>query len=141
MNIIVRTASAADLPWVIEADRDFPHPWDSDAWRNLAPHMHLFVLEQEQQLIGYALFQHISGDEQAHLLKIYLLPTTRHRGMSKILFDESRASLAVKEVFLEVGESNVAAQRFYEKMGFNRIHLAKAFYSDGENAWLMLLTR
>lgn len=141
MNTIVRVATASDLLWVAQADQDFPHPWGDEAWRSLPPHRYCLVIETEQGLQGYALFQYISGDTQAHLLKIYLLPAARGRGLSKFLFDESLRLLQVREVFLEVGESNVAAQRFYEKIGFARIHFAKGFYSDGENAWLMLLTR
>ncbi|HLW57824.1 MAG TPA: GNAT family N-acetyltransferase [Bacteriovoracaceae bacterium] len=139
MNSIVRSLTPSDLEWVISADQDFPHPWDSASWNNLAPYMHCFVLQMESELGGYILFQHLEGDERAHLLKIYLTPAHRNKGLADLLFSESVQKLGVKEIFLEVGESNVAAVRFYERMGFNKIHLAKGFYSNGENAWIMTL--
>lgn len=141
MNSTVRPITAADLPWVIKADQDFPHPWVPDSWYHLAPHQHCFVLESAQELVGYTLFQYLEGDQSAHLLKIYLSPAYRGQELASFLFNEALQKIGLKEVFLEVGESNLAALKFYEKMGFNKIHLVKGFYSDGENAWLMTLIR
>lgn len=139
MNFIVKPLTSSDLEWVISADQDFPHPWDSASWNNLAPYMRCFILQIGSDLVGFSLFQHLEGDERAHLLKIYLSPSYRNQGFADILFTESVSKLGVREIFLEVGESNVAALRFYERMGFNKNHLAKGFYSNGENAWLMTL--
>ena len=45
------------------------------------------------------------------------------------------------EVFantLEVGVSNIRAQRLYEKLGFKNTLLKKSYYSDGEDAFYMV---
>ncbi|MFA5582759.1 MAG: GNAT family N-acetyltransferase [Bacteriovoracaceae bacterium] len=141
MNITVKRASSLDLEWVSQADQYFPHPWTLKDWQQLNSDLYCFVAANAEGPVGYALFRHLPDDEQTHLLKIYILPHWRRKGVAELLFEGSLLALPVKEVFLEVGETNLAAQRFYEKIGFNKLHLSKGFYSDGENAWLMLLTR
>jgi len=141
MNITVRRATSVDIQWVSDADQNFPHPWPDKDWQQLGPDLFCFLAESSKGPVGYALFRHLQDDEQTHLLKIYISPQWRRTGVAELLFEASLSALGVKEVFLEVGETNLAAQRFYEKIGFNKLHLSKGFYSDGENAWLMLLIR
>lgn len=141
MNTIVKRLDPADLEWVIEADLSFPHPWKAEDWRNLSLMEQCFTLSVDAKLVGYALFRHLPGAEDGHLLKIYLNDDYRGLGLAEKLLNECIKQLGLKEVFLEVGETNLRAGKFYEKMGFKKVHLAKGFYSDGENAWLMLLTQ
>lgn len=42
-----------------------------------------------------------------------------------------------KEIFLEVRESNIVGQKFYENNGFIKIGKRKNYYKDGETAVLM----
>lgn len=42
-----------------------------------------------------------------------------------------------KEIFLEVRESNIVGQNFYENNGFIKIGKRKNYYKDGETAVLM----
>jgi ribosomal-protein-alanine N-acetyltransferase len=45
-----------------------------------------------------------------------------------------------KKITLEVRVSNVGAQELYKKFGFEVIDLIPAYYSDGEDAYLMART-
>lgn len=141
MNTTVRILEARDLEWVIQADQSFPHPWKENAWKNLSIAERCFVLEVNEKLAGYILFRHLTGAQDAHLLKIFLLEEARGSGGAQKLLEASSDLLGLKEIFLEVGETNLRAQHFYNKMGFNKVHLARGFYSNGENAWIMTLTR
>ena len=141
MNTIVRDLRPEDLPWVMEADQSFPHPWTKEAWNHLSATERCFVLEANEKLIGYILFRHLTGANDGHLLKIFLLEETRGAGLAARLLLGACDLLGLQEVFLEVGESNLRAQHFYLKMGFQKVHLARGFYSDGENALIMTLTR
>lgn len=141
MNITVRPLEAHDLEWVIKMDQLFPHPWKENAWRNLSSAERCFILQMDEKLKGYILFRHLSGAEDGHLLKIFLLEEARGLGGAQKLLEVSSELLGLKEIFLEVGETNLRAQQFYSKMGFKKVHLARGFYSDGENAWIMTLTR
>lgn len=141
MNTIVRALKPLDLEWVIKTDQLFPHPWKENAWRNLSDAERCFVLESDEKLVGYILFRHLAGAEDGHLLKIFLLEEMRGLGGAQKLLEASSDLLGLKEIFLEVGENNLRAQYFYNKMGFKKVHLARGFYSDGENAWIMTLIR
>ncbi len=92
--------------------------------------------------IGFALFGKVDGDDTAHLFKICLTPERRGSGEAKRFWEEillKLKSYKVAKVFLEVEESNLTAQGFYRKVGFNSLRISKGFYSDGENAVIMLL--
>lgn len=44
---------------------------------------------------------------------------------------------SISHIFLEVRESNIAAQKLYEKYGFCNIAMRKAYYTDTqENAYI-----
>ena len=141
MNTIVRPLEPGDLAWVIEADQSFPHPWSEEAWKTLSVMERCFVVQNNGKLVGYILFRQLTGADDGHLLKIFLLEQTRGSGLAAQMLVEACDLMALKEVFLEVGENNLRAQHFYQKMGFQKVHLARGFYSDGENAWIMTLTR
>ena len=43
-----------------------------------------------------------------------------------------------KKVLLEVREGNIPAINLYKKFGFNQLSVRKKYYSDGENALVMI---
>jgi ribosomal-protein-alanine N-acetyltransferase len=40
----------------------------------------------------------------------------------------------VEKVDLQVRKSNLVAQKFYEKLGFEEVCIKKSYYEDGEDA-------
>lgn len=46
-----------------------------------------------------------------------------------------------KNLFLEVREGNSVGRSFYKSLSFQEVGLRKRYYSDGENAILMMLER
>ena len=141
-NFQVHTSFPDD---VIKLDFDyFPRPWTKDQWQNLNPsHNHLFSWTKENELLGYALFQYLSGDDTAHLLKILMLPKVRGSGESHAFWGELTYYLRaqrLKNLYLEVEATNAQAIGFYEKCGFNLLRRNKAYYSNGEDALIMSMT-
>jgi ribosomal-protein-alanine N-acetyltransferase len=47
--------------------------------------------------------------------------------------------LGLKRVILDVRKSNLPAIHLYQKVGFNIVHVRKSFYSNGEDAYQMVL--
>ena len=96
------------------------------------------VLEEDGQIIGYAIFWIMF--EQAQLASIAIDPAFRQRHYGRQLLDTAidQAKQAGCELFsLEVRVGNLPAKTMYEKRGFVGLHTSKHYYSDGEDALVM----
>ncbi|MBX3259028.1 MAG: ribosomal protein S18-alanine N-acetyltransferase [Labilithrix sp.] len=91
-------------------------------------------------VLGYILFWHVV--DEIHLLNVAVAPAARRRGVGRALVDDlvafARRERAAK-VLLEVRASNEPAIRLYERLGFARFNVRKAYYSDGEDGVEMML--
>lgn len=99
-------------------------------------HQHFFVAELDGRLVGYAGFWEES--DQAHIAKVAVHPDQRRRGIATTLMLHLLAEivkLGIGRAYLEVRQSNEAAQQLYRRFGFHfeRIH-ANAYPNDGEDA-------
>jgi ribosomal-protein-alanine N-acetyltransferase len=78
------------------------------------------------------------GPYTADLLYIFVRPGARGRGVGGALFTALRQALAAKPqieaLFLEVRETNVAAQSLYKRFAMKPIGRRSRYYADGENA-------
>jgi ribosomal-protein-alanine N-acetyltransferase len=120
----------------------FPTPWTIDSWAKLfIDHDRLLVvLNYQDSIIGFCLFDKSVEDSFAHLLKILIHPNYRMLGYSHKLFKMAQANLEIhgcSELFLEVEESNHAAQRLYIGEGFQIIYRKKDFYGADRSALIM----
>lgn len=71
------------------------------------------------------------------LLNIAVLPDFRGKGVAQALLEALYAAMqGLSELFLEVAESNLPAQRLYEKNGFSAVGRRKGFYGR-EDALVM----
>jgi len=83
--------------------------------------------------------------DQADIISFIIKYKYRRQGFGTILFVKFIATLknkGVKEIFLEVSEKNIIAQKFYNKLGFRNIGCRKNYYktnSGKQNAYLLLL--
>lgn len=134
----------SDLAFVLyELDqKHFPTPWSLDSWKSLfVDHDRLLVIvEIDDEVIGFSLFDRVIEDSFAHLLKIIIHPKYRAQGLSKLLLNESIFSLeknGCTHYFLEVEESNLSAQKLYLSCGFKVIHRKKDFYGQDRSALIM----
>lgn len=122
----------------------FPTPWSLDSWQKMfLDHERLLVVALiNEQVIGFCLFEKSTGDSFAHLLKILIHPQFQNQGISKKLLVISLNDLELDgchQFFLEVEETNLAAQKLYSRLGFQKIHRKKDFY--GENRAAVIMTK
>jgi len=85
-------------------------------------------------ILGYALWWHVV--DELHLLNVAVLPELRRRGVGRALVEDLLAygvAHAAARVFLEVRASNAPALALYERLGFERFHVRRGYYSDGED--------
>jgi len=140
--------SQRDLQEVWGIERcSYNTPWPlsqfSSEFENHISHAYTAKLEfnGEPVIAGYVIFWLVAGE--AHFLNVTVHPMYRCQGIGSGLI---RFALKlcerekIKEAFLEVRKSNIAALRLYRKFGFKEDGVRKNYYADnGENAVLMAL--
>lgn len=80
------------------------------------------------------------GTEQ-HLLTIATDPAVRRRGLARALLEDMFAEgrrRGVTECYLEVRAGHAAALALYRAHGFEILDVRRAYYADGEDAWIMV---
>lgn len=116
----------------IEADC-FSSPWSekalSDELEN--PNANFLVCEKDDIICGY--IGSIFVCDEASVTNVAVSPLFRRQGIGEALV--SGLILRAKEkgiqsIFLEVRESNIAAQKLYKKCGFDAVSIRKGFYSN-----------
>jgi ribosomal-protein-alanine N-acetyltransferase len=89
-----------------------------------------WVLEDpEQGLIGHAI-QMMVADE-AQILNVCVHPLWQGRGYGRLLLQhliEQAREAGLASLFLEVRESNAAAQALYASAGFSQIGIRRSYY-------------
>lgn len=100
--------------------------------------LHL-ISETDEGLNGYIFCWQV--EDELHIANLAVAPAWRHHGIAQALVTaaiDKAESLAF--VYLEVRESNIAARKLYEKLGFGSMGIRKKYYADNEDAVLMALT-
>jgi ribosomal-protein-alanine acetyltransferase len=128
----IRPASVEDAAALAGLERRcFSDPWSAEAFRATldTPGAAGFVAEGDHELVGYILS--LNAGRVAEVLNVAVAPEHRRRGLARRLLDRAVAGLeaeGVREMFLEVRESNAGALRLYEGAGFGRIGRRRAYY-------------
>lgn len=109
----------------------FSEPWSEQAfWDTLDNEEYIYLVALfEDKVVGYAGCV-ISLDEGS-VTNIAVHKNYRKIGIGEELMLQLRKQLAlraVKQIFLEVRESNVAARILYRKCGYEEMGLRKNFY-------------
>ena len=81
------------------------------------------------------------GLDDADIEMVFTSPSFRKRGVADLLIENAISELknqGLNKVLLEVRESNLSAKNLYFKHGFKQISIRKKYYSDGENAVILI---
>lgn len=141
----LRDARPEDMDAIAEIERRaFSDPWTVASFRALlaAPQARLRIAELDGRLAGYSVAWHI-GDE-AELANLAVEPDLRRRGIGALLLDDllALADLAPGQtVYLEVRESNEAAQALYRSRGFEAAGRRRNYYAHPSEDALVLRRR
>ncbi len=77
-----------------------------------------------------------------HLVSIAVREQYRRMGVGSRLLEETIGAMMdvykTDSIYLEVRISNTPAIRLYEKYGFRKARIIKGYYSDGEDAYVMV---
>lgn len=98
------------------------------------PFANYLVYEMDNKIVGY-IMSWIS--DNTAILNFGVLEEYRCKGIGDALFTEV-LNASVGMMTLEVRVSNTVAINFYEKRGFKKHLIRKNYYSNGEDAILMV---
>jgi ribosomal-protein-alanine N-acetyltransferase len=125
----------ADLDRVAAIERAaFSDPWPRRSFEELLAQQHVRALAlgaDPGRLSGYALFSLVAGEGE--ILNFAVDPAVRRRGLGRRLLDavlDAMRSAGTTAVFLEVRQSNDAAQRLYAGVGFRAVALRRGYYRN-----------
>src|SRR5512134_1804129 len=145
MNLIIRKMTVDDVPAVVDLDqKSFSLPWPERSFRfelTDNPASRCWVAELDGNVVGMIVVWLIV--EEAHVATIATHPDYRRQGIGKRLLAHALRHLmreGARSSFLEVRESNIAAQEMYRKFGYEVTGRRRRYYRDNdEDAILMNL--
>jgi len=120
----------ADLPSVLEVERSASAwPWSESDFRGSLASSHLCMgVKTDERLCAHAVFSLAAGEAELLILAVH--SDFQRRGLGNKMLSLVMQELAkeVREMFLEVRESNTKAIRFYEALGFNCLGERRHYY-------------
>jgi ribosomal-protein-alanine N-acetyltransferase len=136
----------ADVPIVAELDKiSFSLPWPERSFRFEVtdnPASRCWVAEVDGRVVGM-IVAWLFVDE-VHIATIATNPDFRRQGIAQELLTHTlryTSDEGAVSSFLEVRESNIAAQEMYRKFGYESTGRRKRYYKDNnEDAILMTLS-
>ena len=143
---LFRLCEEKDLPAVMEIDREaFFDYWNPDTWqRELHNPIAVWIVESiEESIVGYAGIWNVAGEAQ--VMRVAVKKAMRNQGLGLLLTQElihKAWDAGADAITLEVRESNLAAQKVYERCGFVSKGVRPNYYEDThEGAMIMWLYR
>lgn len=141
----IREFQPSDLPVLSKIDEACFPPGISYSREELAGYIafrsaRTWVAEDGGAIVGFL----VANREPArvgHIITIDVLESARRRGTGSRLMEvaEEWASKArLRIIYLETAEDNLAAQRFYEALGYRKVEKIERYYSNGLAAWMMV---
>ncbi len=139
--ITFRNATTKDIDDIVALEHDcFPDPWSATSFKSSLdnPFCEVIVAETQEEttiIVAYAVMLHMY--EQGEIAKVAVAPAYHRQGIAteivnwliKIANHED-----VETIFLDVRESNEAARKLYERVGFVQYDTTEGFYKNPPEA-------
>lgn len=128
-----RKMTFTDIPTIMEIESQvYTHPWTEGIFNDcIRVGYNCWVYEEHNKLLAYGLVT-VAANE-AHILNLCVAIDAQRRGLGRrMLYKlmQLAEERMADSIFLEVRDSNIAAQNLYEQEGFNRIGVRKDYYPD-----------
>jgi len=153
-DCILRRCELGDIIPVMEINlRTLPEHYSDYFYESLLEELPeaFIVAEISGKIVGYIMckiehgfsnFKKLGFVKKGHVVSIAVIDEHRRKGFGSILVDEAVKGVKTiqgSELYLEVRCSNNDAVKLYEKLGFSIIQRLKAYYRDGEDAYVMAI--
>ncbi len=141
-DVIIRPATESDLPQILKIEEDsFSDSWSAQDFASSINNLNAFfsVAAVGDVICGYSVIYYAAGE--AEVANIAVSAEHRQLGVGSLLLALAFSALkgvGTEALFLEVRQSNLAAQNLYQKFNFEVVGTRKNFYRDpAEDALLM----
>lgn len=139
----LRRMRSEDLDEVLAIERAFSAPWSRDMFLQELRDSDIsesLVGAVGGEIAGYVLWWYVA--DEVHIVNLAVGVARRRQGVARQLLAEVFARARARGMSiatLEVRFHNDAAIQLYEKLGFLKVAIRKAYYADnGEDALVML---
>lgn len=130
--MLIREMKEEDLDQVEAIEKEiFSLPWSKKSFHDACSHSEniYLVCADEDKIAGYCGLWTVFGE--GNITNMAVSADYRRQGIGKALMQEMEKrgqQIDVSVFFLEVRESNEAAKKLYEQMGYREIGKRKRFY-------------
>tara|TARA_B100000900_G_scaffold188733_1_gene159868 strand:- start:243 stop:746 length:504 start_codon:yes stop_codon:yes gene_type:complete len=144
-KFLIREMVDDDLDRVIAIEKNsYQYPWSEKIFRDcLVSKYSCLVAELDNCLIGYCIVSTAAGE--GHILNVCVCPNHRNQKIAQRLIEsviKNFVNKAVELLFLEVRVSNLAAQKLYKNLGFEKVGQRVNYYPalwGREDAYIFML--
>lgn len=142
----IRKATVEDIPDFYRIELlCFSDPWD---YKGMFEMMTLYmvsfyVAEAEGRIVGFCagLVEESEDERYGHVCNLAVTPELQGFGIGRLLLRKLEHEFFLEgctACTLEVRVSNIQAKKFYEKLGYDSVITFGEYYSDGEDALVMM---
>ncbi|MCD6558952.1 MAG: ribosomal protein S18-alanine N-acetyltransferase [Palaeococcus sp.] len=142
--VSIRTAKLFDLPEIMRIEhRSFREKYPRGIFLMFLENNpeSFLVAEYNGRVVGYVM-GYLKPDLEGHIMSIAVNPEYRGNGIGRALMItaiDKLIKLGARYIGLEVRVSNGRAIKLYERLGFKIVKRIYGYYSDGEDAYYMVL--
>jgi len=137
--ISIKEIKKKDIDLCYELDSNTISLWSKEQWANefKKDGTKIFGLLIKNLVIGICVFQVVLDEAQINFFVVN--KQFRKKGFGSYLMIyliKECEKLNLKKLLLEVSQSNVSAERFYNRFDFSTVGIRKNYYKDGSDALL-----
>ena len=130
-RVEIRSMNELDIPVVAAIEKSaYQFPWSEGIFRDCLRVGYVCrVVDVDGDMGGYGIMS--VGAGEAHILNVCIRDEYRSRGLARKILSyllERARTVGMREAFLEVRPSNIAASRLYHSMGFEQVGIRRGYY-------------
>ncbi len=142
LDVHIRWMIRRDMSDVLDIEnRSFEFPWSEEDFIRCLRQRNCIgmVAEHDEQVVGFMIYE--LHKTRLHILNFSVHEDFRRRGVGYEMVSKLISKLSHQRrnrILLEVRETNLGAQLFFRRAGFNAVSVLRDFYDDTtEDAYLM----
>jgi ribosomal-protein-alanine N-acetyltransferase len=142
LRVHIRWMIRRDMPEVLEIEHQgFEFPWSEEDFLRCLRQRNCIgmVAEHNERVVGFMIYE--LHKTRLHILNFAVARDARKQGVGSQMAQKLASKLSQQRrtrIILEVRETNLTAQLFFQKVGFRAVSVLRGFYEDTpEDAYVM----